>query len=78
MMNSRACTGEPSALCLCRRADGSVTHSSLLDMEIKYNRTIEEKTLLEQEVIAKQELEEECQRLKDDVRGGSCCGRTLG
>ncbi|CAK9782403.1 unnamed protein product, partial [Cutaneotrichosporon oleaginosum] len=45
-----------------------VTHSSLLDMEIKYNRTIEEKTLLEQEVIAKQELDEECQRLKDDVR----------
>ncbi|BEI94668.1 uncharacterized protein CcaverHIS019_0702490 [Cutaneotrichosporon cavernicola] len=45
-----------------------VTHSSLLDMEIKYNRSIEEKTLLEQEVIAKQELDEECQRLKDDVR----------
>lgn len=39
-------------------------------MEIKYNRAIEEKTLLEQEVIQKQELEEECQRLKDDVRGG--------
>lgn len=48
---------------------GSVAASSLLDMEIKYNRAIEEKTLLEQEVIAKQELEEECQRLKDDVRG---------
>lgn len=43
--------------------------SSLLDMEIKYNRAIEDKTLLEQELIQKQELEEECQRLKDDVRG---------
>ncbi|KAL1412373.1 NADH:ubiquinone oxidoreductase [Vanrija albida] len=45
-----------------------VAVSSLLDMEIKYNRAIEDKTLLEQEVIQKQELEEECQRLKDDVR----------
>jgi len=43
--------------------------SSLLDLESKYNRAIEEKTLLEQEVVQKQELEEECQRLKDDVRG---------
>ncbi|WOO81888.1 Nuclear distribution protein nudE 1 [Vanrija pseudolonga] len=45
-----------------------VAVSSLLDMEIKYNRAIEEKTLLEQEAIQRQELEEECQRLKDDVR----------
>lgn len=45
--------------------------SSLLDIESKYNRAIEEKTLLEQEVIQRQELEEENQRLKDDVRGES-------
>jgi nuclear distribution protein NudE len=49
-----------------------VAVSSLLDLESKYNRAIEEKTLLEQEVIQRQELEEECQRLKDDVRGESC------
>ena len=48
-----------------------VAVSSLLDLESKYNRAIEEKTLLEQEVIQRQELEEECQRLKDDVRGES-------
>jgi hypothetical protein len=46
-----------------------VAVSSLLDLESKYNRAIEEKTLLEQEVITGQELEAECQRLKDDVRG---------
>ncbi|KAK4685527.1 hypothetical protein P7C73_g4626, partial [Tremellales sp. Uapishka_1] len=45
-----------------------VAVSSLLDLESKYNRAIEEKTLLEQEVVQRQELEEECQRLKDDVR----------
>jgi nuclear distribution protein NudE len=48
-----------------------VAVSSLLDLESKYNRAIEEKTLLEQEVIQRQELEEECQRLKDDIRGVS-------
>lgn len=47
----------------------SVAVSSLLDMEIKYNRAIEEKTLLEQEIIVKQEVEEENQRLKDECRG---------
>lgn len=46
-----------------------VAVSSLLDLESKYNRAIEEKTLLEQEVIHRQELEEECQRLKDELRG---------
>ncbi|KAK8853259.1 hypothetical protein IAR55_003961 [Kwoniella newhampshirensis] len=45
-----------------------VAVSSLLDLESKYNRAIEEKTLLEQEIIQKQELEEESQRLKDDMR----------
>lgn len=52
-----------------------VAVSSLLDLESKYNRAIEEKTLLEGEVIHRQELEEECQRLKDDVRGAFrvCC-----
>ncbi|EJT49946.1 ER to golgi family transport-related protein [Trichosporon asahii var. asahii CBS 2479] len=45
-----------------------VAVSSLLDMEIKYNRAIEEKTLLEQEIIVKQDVEEENQRLKDECR----------
>ncbi|KAK6909371.1 hypothetical protein I203_103388 [Kwoniella mangroviensis CBS 8507] len=45
-----------------------VAVSSLLDLESKYNRAIEEKTLLEQEIVQKQELEEGCQRLKDEMR----------
>lgn len=52
------------------RADSRrVAASSLLDLESKYNRAIEEKVILEQEVVQRQELEEECQRLKDEVRG---------
>ena len=43
--------------------------SSLLDLESKYNRAIEEKTLLEQEIVVKGELEEQMQRLKDELRG---------
>jgi len=46
-----------------------VAVSSLLDLESKYNRAIEEKTLLEQEVIHIQDLEEERQRLRDELRG---------
>ncbi|ODN99045.1 hypothetical protein I350_07198 [Cryptococcus amylolentus CBS 6273] len=37
-------------------------------MESRYNRAIEEKTLLEQDVATKDELEAEAQRLKDEVR----------
>jgi nuclear distribution protein NudE len=47
----------------------SVAVSSLLDLESKYNRAIEEKTLLEQEVVQKAELDEDMQRLKDELRG---------
>jgi len=54
---------------LCAERWRRVAVSSLLDLESKYNRVIEEKTLLEQEVIERQELEEECQRLRDDIRG---------
>lgn len=43
--------------------------SSLLDLESKYNRAIEEKTMLEQEVVQREELEIEVQRLKDELRG---------
>lgn len=43
--------------------------SSLLDLESKYNRAIEDKTLLEQEVVQREELEVDYQRLKDEVRG---------
>ncbi|ODN94712.1 hypothetical protein L198_04854 [Cryptococcus wingfieldii CBS 7118] len=45
-----------------------VAASSLLDMESRYNRAIEEKTLLEQDVATKDEMEAEAQRLKDEVR----------
>jgi len=40
-----------------------------LDLESKYNRAIEEKTMLEQEIISREELEIETQRLRDELRG---------
>jgi hypothetical protein len=46
-----------------------VASSSLLDLESKYNRAIEEKTMLEQEIISREELEIEAQRLRDELRG---------
>lgn len=38
-------------------------------MESKHNRLLEEKILLEDELASKQVLNEEIQRLKDEVRG---------
>lgn len=49
--------------------------SSLADVEQKYSRVLEEKILLEHELLDKAHLEEECQRLKDELRGA--CGRTV-
>ena len=43
--------------------------SSLSDIEAKYARALEEKILLEHELLDKAHLEEECQRLKDELRG---------
>lgn len=43
--------------------------SSLQDVETKYGKAIERITLLEEELIEKSKLEEECQRLRDDLRG---------
>lgn len=43
--------------------------SSLADVETKYSRVLEEKILLEHELLDKASLEEETQRLKDEVRG---------
>lgn len=45
--------------------------SSLADMEAKYSRVLEEKILLEQELLEKVSLEESTQRLKDELRGQS-------
>ncbi|CAG7847698.1 Nuclear distribution protein nudE homolog 1 [Serendipita indica DSM 11827] len=42
--------------------------SSLADMESKYSRVLEEKILLEQELMNKAAVEEEAQRLRDEVR----------
>ncbi|EIW86605.1 hypothetical protein CONPUDRAFT_86565 [Coniophora puteana RWD-64-598 SS2] len=42
--------------------------STLADVEGKYSRVLEEKILLEHELLDKASLEEECQRLKDDLR----------
>lgn len=43
--------------------------SSLADVEAKYSRVLEEKILLEQELLDKASLEEQTQRLKDELRG---------
>jgi hypothetical protein len=43
--------------------------SSLSDVEAKYARALEEKILLEHELLDKAHIEEECQRLKDELRG---------
>ena len=43
--------------------------SSLSDIEAKYARALEEKILLEHELLDKAHIEEECQRLKDEFRG---------
>ncbi len=43
--------------------------SSLLDLESRHNRLIEEKILLEEELVNKSELQVEVQRLKDELRG---------
>ncbi len=43
--------------------------SSLADAEARYGKVLEEKILLEHELLDKASLEEECQRLKDDLRG---------
>lgn len=45
--------------------------SSLADMEAKYSRALEEKILLEHELLEKANLEEESQRLRDELRGTS-------
>ncbi|KAI0815229.1 hypothetical protein BC629DRAFT_852629 [Irpex lacteus] len=42
--------------------------SSLADVEQKYSRVLEEKILLEHELLDKAHLEEETQRLKDELR----------
>jgi NUDE protein, C-terminal conserved region. len=43
--------------------------SSLADAEAKYSKALEEKILLEHELLDKANLEEECQRLRDELRG---------
>ena len=43
--------------------------SSLADIEQKYSRVLEEKILLEHELLDKATVEEECQRVKDELRG---------
>lgn len=42
-------------------------HSSFLDIESKYNRLVEEKVLLEEELRMKTALVDEVQRMKDVV-----------
>ncbi|GAA5991899.1 hypothetical protein JCM10908_002261 [Rhodotorula pacifica] len=42
--------------------------SSLQDLETRYNKSLERIALLEEELVAKAQLEEEVQRLKDELR----------
>jgi hypothetical protein len=41
----------------------------LQDVESRYSRAIEEKTILKQELIGKQQVKAELQKLKDEMRG---------
>ena len=43
--------------------------SSLADVEQKYSKALEEKILLEHELLDKANVEEEYQRMKDELRG---------
>jgi len=43
--------------------------STLTDLEAKFARKLEESTLMETELQHKATLEEECQRLRDELRG---------
>ena len=43
--------------------------SELADMEANYHRAIEDRTLLEHELIGKGQLEDEVQRLRDELNG---------
>jgi len=43
--------------------------SSLDDMESRYNKAIERTAMLEEELLEKSRLEEENQRLKDELQG---------
>ncbi len=52
------------------RNERAVT-SSLADVEAKYSKALEEKILLEHELLDKANVEEELQRLKDELRGES-------
>ncbi|KAL9937291.1 hypothetical protein V8E36_003700 [Tilletia maclaganii] len=45
-----------------------MVQSSLVDMEGRYNKAIERTALLEEELVTKAMLEEENQRLKDEIR----------
>ncbi|THU91729.1 hypothetical protein K435DRAFT_746090 [Dendrothele bispora CBS 962.96] len=42
--------------------------SNLADVEAKYSKALEEKILLEHELLDKANVEEQCQRLKDELR----------
>lgn len=43
--------------------------STLEDVESRYNKAVERTALLEEELVDKARLEEELQRVKDELRG---------
>lgn len=46
--------------------------SSLADIEARYSKALEEKILLEHELLDKAHVEEELQRVRDELRGAFC------
>jgi chromosome segregation ATPase len=46
-----------------------VVASSLADVEARYSKALEEKILLEHELLDKANMEEELQRVRDELRG---------
>lgn len=55
-----------------RFARNRMVRSSLHDIEQRYNQQMEKTTLMEGELITKTQLEEENQRLRDEIRGKFC------
>lgn len=52
-------------------AGRSEKDSSLQDLDTRYNKSLERIALLEEELVTKAQLDEEVQRLKDELRGAS-------
>ena len=50
----------------------SMIASSLAEMESRYNKALERTVMLEEELVAKARLEDDNQRLRDELQGELC------